>query len=98
VGKSITLNRKQFIVVGVMRADFDYPYNGGEIWTPLLFDRETQKNRGDHYLRVIGLLKPGISVAQAQSGLNAIAQRAQQQFPETNNSRDTRVITLTDDA
>lgn len=98
VGKPISLNRKQFTVVGVMPADFDYPYNGGEMWTPLLFDRETQKNRGDHYLRVIGLLKAGISVAQAQSDLNAIAQRAQQQFPETNSGRDTSVAMLTDDA
>jgi len=98
VGKTINLNRKQFTVVGVMPADFNYPYNGGEMWTPLLFDREEQQDRGSHYLRVIGLLKPGISVAQAQSGLYAIAQRAQQQFPETNIGRGANVVTLTDDA
>lgn len=98
VGKAVSLNRKQFTVVGVMPADFDYPYNGGEIWTPLLFDRETQQNRGEHYLRVIGLLKHGITVAQAQSGLDSIAQRAQQQSPETNTGRTTNVMTLTYDA
>ncbi|HVS81909.1 MAG TPA: ABC transporter permease [Pyrinomonadaceae bacterium] len=98
VGKTINLNRKQFTVVGVMPADFNYPYNGGEMWTPLLFDREEQQERGDHYLRVIGLLRPGVSIAQAQSGLQAIAQRAQQQFPETNSGRDASVVTLTDDA
>jgi putative ABC transport system permease protein len=98
VGKTINLNRKQFTVVGVMPADFNYPYNGGEMWTPLVFDRGEQKQRGDHYLRVIGLLKPGISVIQAQSGLQAIAQRAQQQFPVTNSGRDASVVTLTDDA
>jgi len=98
VGKTINLNRKQFTVVGVMPADFNYPYNGGEMWTPLVFDRDEQKERGDHYLRVIGLLKPLISVIQAQSGLQAIAQRAQQQFPVTNSGRDASVVTLTDDA
>jgi putative ABC transport system permease protein len=98
VGKTINLNRKQFTVVGVMPADFNYPYNGGEMWTPLLFDPEEQKDRGSHYLRVIGLLKPGVSVAQAESVLDAIAQRAQQQFPETNSGRDASVVTLTDDA
>jgi putative ABC transport system permease protein len=98
VGKTINLNRKQVTVVGVMPADFNYPYNGGEMWTPLVFDRDEQKERGDHYLRVIGLLKPGISVIQAQSGLQAIAQRAQQQFPVTNSGRDASVVTLTDDA
>ena len=98
VGKTINLNRKQFTVVGVMPADFNYPYNGGEMWTPLVFDRKEQKDRGSHYLRVIGLLKPGVSLAQAQAGMGSIAQRAQQQFPETNSGRDASVVTLTDDA
>jgi putative ABC transport system permease protein len=98
VGKTITLNRKVFTVVGVMPADFNYPYNAGEMWTPLVFDREEQHNRENHYLRVIGLLKPGITAAQAKAELNGIAKRAQQQFPETNSGRDVSVVTLTDDA
>ena len=98
VGKTITLNRKPFTVVGVMPADFNYPYNGGEMWTPLVFDGDEQHNRQNHYLRVIGLLKPGVTLAQAQSDLSGIAQRAQQQFPETNSGREASVVTLTDDA
>jgi putative ABC transport system permease protein len=98
VGKSISLNRKQFTIVGVMPADFNYPYNSGEMWTPMIFNAEEQKDRGDHYLRVIGLLKPGVSLVQAQTDLRAVAQRAQQQFPETNAGRDASVVTLTDDA
>lgn len=98
VGKTITLNRKTFTVVGVMPADFNYPYNAGEMWTPLVFDREEQHNRENHYLRVIGLLKPGVTIAQAQAELNGIAQRAQHQFPESNSGRDVSVVTLTDDA
>jgi len=98
VGKTITLNRKGFTVVGVMPADFNYPYNAGEMWTPLVFDREVQHDRENHYLRVIGLLKPGVTVAQAQAELHSVAARAQQQFPETNSGRDVSVVTLTDDA
>ena len=98
VGKTITLNQKVFTVVGVMPADFNYPYNAGEMWTPLVFDREEQHNRESHYLRVIGLLKPGVTVAQAQTDLHSIAQRAQQQFPKTNSGTDASVVTLTDDA
>ena len=60
VGKTISLNQKQFTVVGVMPADLNYPYNTGEMWTPLTFDQEEQKDRGNHYLRVIGLLNPGV--------------------------------------
>ena len=98
VGKTITLNRKVFTVIGVMAADFNYPYNGGEMWTPLVFEKDDLQNRGSHYLRVIGLLKPGVSLAQAQGDLRAVAARAQQQFPETNTARSVAVVTLTDDA
>ncbi|HEY6232630.1 MAG TPA: ABC transporter permease [Pyrinomonadaceae bacterium] len=98
VGKTITLNRKPFTVIGVMPADFNYPYNGGELWTPLIFDREQEHDRGNHYLRVIGLLKPGTTVQQAQADIGGIAKRAQQQFPDSNSGRDANVVTLTDDA
>lgn len=98
VGKTITLNRKPFTVIGVMSPDFNYPYNDGEMWTPLVFDKEESHDRGSHYLRVIGLLKPGVAAEQAQSDLTAIAKRAQQQFPETNTGRGASVWTLTDDA
>ena len=98
VGKTITLNRKVSTVVGVMPRDFNYPYNGGEMWSPLVFDAGELHSRGNHYLRVIGLLKPGITMAQAQANLSAIANRAQQEFPETNSGRDAYLMTLTDDA
>jgi putative ABC transport system permease protein len=98
VGKTITVNRKPFTVVGVMSADFNYPYNGGELWTPLTFDRDEAQNRESHYLRIMGLLKPGITPATAQSDIGSIAKRAQQLFPETNSGRDASVVTLTDDA
>ncbi len=98
VGKTITLNREAFTVIGVMPVDFNYPYNSGEMWTPLVFDKDEQHNRENHYLRVIALLKPGATIAQAQAELHEIAKRNQQQFPETNSGRDVSVVTLTDDA
>ena len=98
VGKTITLNRKVFTVVGVMPADFNYPYNTGEMWTPLVFDKDEQHNRENHYLRVIALLKPGATIAQAQAELHEIAKRSQQEFPETNSGRSVSVVTLTEDA
>jgi putative ABC transport system permease protein len=98
VGKTILLNQKVFTVVGVMPPDFNYPYNGGDLWAPLAFNKEEQSNRGNHYLRIMGLLKPGVTVPQAQADFRAIAKRAQQEFPATNSGRDAYVMTLTDDA
>ncbi|MDX6613049.1 MAG: hypothetical protein QOD75_2235, partial [Blastocatellia bacterium] len=98
VGKQISLNRKQFTVVGVMPADFNYPYNSGEMWIPQVFTPEEQVERGNHYLRVIGLMKPGVSIEQARADLRSISERAQQQYPVTNSGRDANVVTLTADA
>ena len=98
VGKAITLNRKVFTVVGVLPPDFNYPYNGGDLWAPLVFDQKERSDRGNHYLRVMGLLKPGATVAQAQAEFRTLARRAQEQFPETNSGHDAYVQTLTDDA
>jgi putative ABC transport system permease protein len=68
------------------------------LWAPLILDKKERGDRGNHYLRVMGLLKPGVAVAQAQSEFRTIAKRAQEQFPETNSGRDAYLMTLTDDA
>ncbi len=98
IGKTITLNRVPVTVVGIMPADFNYPYNGGELWTPLTFPAAEASNRQSHYLRIIGLLKPGVTREMTQADIGAIAKRAQQQYPESNSGREASVVTLTDDA
>ena len=98
VGRTLTFNQKAFLVIGVMPPDFNYPYHSGQMWSPLVLDRKMHVNRGDHYLEVMGILKPGITIKQAQEDLSAIALRAEQQFPETNSGRNAYVRSLTDDA
>jgi putative ABC transport system permease protein len=98
VGKTLTLNQKAFLVIGVTPPDFNYPYHSGQMWAPLVFDRKMQVDRGSHSLEVMGMLNPGISVKQAQEDMSAIALRAEQQFPETNSGRNAYVLSLTDDA
>jgi predicted permease len=98
VNQTIQLNGKSFTVIGVMPPDFNFPFNGGEMWAPLVFDAKDLTNRGDHYLQVIGLLKPGVTSEQALGDLKGIAARAAEQFPETNAGRSVNVISLTQDA
>jgi putative ABC transport system permease protein len=85
-------------VIGVMPEDFNYPFNGGEMWTPLVFEPKDATDRGSHYLQVMGLLKTGVSVEQARSDLNAIAARDARQFPETNAGRGVNALSITVDA
>src|SRR5215813_11444860 len=73
INQTIQLNGKNFTVIGVMPPDFNYPFNGGELWAPLVFEPKDSKNRGNHYLQVMGLLKTGVTIEQARQDLSAIA-------------------------
>jgi putative ABC transport system permease protein len=76
VGRTLTLNAKTFTVIGVMPPDFNFPFNGGEMWAPLAFDDKTKQERLSHYMRAMGLFRPGVNIAQANADLDAISRRA----------------------
>src|SRR5262249_36539660 len=82
VGKQISLDNKPFTVIGVMPKDFDFPHGGGNLWTHFVFEPQMKKEHVNHYLRVMALLKPGVTAAQADADLNRIAQRIEQQYPD----------------
>jgi len=98
VNQTIRLDGKSFTVIGVMPSGFNYPFNGGEMWVPAVFEPKDLTNRGDHYLQVMGLLKPGVTSQQGREDLNGIAGRAVEQFPETNAGRGVNVMSMTEDA
>jgi putative ABC transport system permease protein len=82
LGKTVQMYRELYTVVGIMTPGFSFP-NGSEMWLPLSEDRLT---RDDHYLRVLGKLKPGVGIAQAQTEMNTIAARLRQLYPAENGS------------
>jgi ABC-type antimicrobial peptide transport system permease subunit len=100
IGKPITLDGKNYTVVGIAPAGFQYP-DKTETWLPPLklapeFNQriEPTQYRGMGYLRAVALLKPGVSVQQAASEMDTITGRLRQQYPETNNLRFDRVVSL----
>ncbi|HWF90118.1 MAG TPA: ABC transporter permease [Pyrinomonadaceae bacterium] len=84
VGQPLTLNGQSYIVVGVMPARFQFPSTDSQVWVPIALTQEDAANRDRHYLQVVARLKPGVSLAQAQSEMNTIAARLQQQYPQSN--------------
>ena len=84
VGKKITLDAQPFTVIGVMPRGFFFPNRTTELWTPLAMGPDEAAGRGDHYLRVIGRLKPGITINQANQNLRAIASQLEAEYPRTN--------------
>lgn len=71
IGRPVRLDGLPFTVIGVMPPHFDFPEKA-EAWLPNdLFPEDT--GRSAHNYRVVARMKPGTSVAQAQSELTALA-------------------------
>jgi putative ABC transport system permease protein len=80
LGKTITLNGRALEIIGVMPATLQVPART-ELWKPLAPDEGTRNARGAFWLPVIGRLKPGISVQQAQTEMTGVATRLEQTYP-----------------
>jgi putative ABC transport system permease protein len=93
LGQAMKLNDELYTVIGVMPTEFQFPARA-EIWTPLALDSQSWQQRGGHYLGGIGRLKDGASITSAQTDLNTIAGRAEQQFPNSNAGWDTTLRSL----
>jgi len=81
LGKAITLDRVAYTVVGVMPAGIRYP--GADLWTPLALDGDFFSPQSPRWmgLTVVGLLKPGVTIDQAQSNLQVLIHRMDEQYP-----------------
>jgi predicted permease len=84
VGRSITLSGSQFTVAGVLTPEFrlssevmpaEGPMDKADVFLPLPFTAEFSQRRGDENYNVMVRLKPGVSLQQAQAGIDVIAAR-----------------------
>ncbi len=89
IGQTLKLDGRGYTVIGVLPPRFRFPVEvaEAEIWSPAIHDGEVTEQRGAHYLKVIGRLKPGVSVGEAQAEMDAIAARLEQQYPDANTGR-----------
>ena len=97
LGQSIELTGKAYLVIGVMPKDFNFPYSGGELWTPFVFPAQLAQDRESRSFRVLGLLKPGVSRAEGETEIRSLSLRAQQQYPATNSGVDAFGVGLNED-
>jgi putative ABC transport system permease protein len=89
VGRTVTLDRQPFSVIGVMPAGFLFPMPGisysrgpAALWVPMAFSRQELEQRGDNFnIGVVARLKAGITVAQADAWLATVARRIQDTYP-----------------
>jgi putative ABC transport system permease protein len=92
VGQTLTLNDQSYVVVGVMPPDFSFPRTTTEMWTPIAFSPGERGTRDTNYISVIARLRPGVTLEQARSGMEALTRRQQEQYPESNTGVGAKVI------
>ena len=74
IGRTFTMNSEPYTVIGVLAPDFYHPLPT-DLYVPWPIAQLRAKNRVDHDFGVIGRLKPGVTIAQAQAELSTIARR-----------------------
>ena len=92
VGRSITVERRAFRVVGVMPSGFAMPEPGVQLWLP--WDISGDQPRDQHYLGALARLAEGVTRGQAEDDLNAVARALSEEHPPTNRGWGARLVPL----
>jgi predicted permease len=84
IGKTILLDAKPYMVLGVLPEWFNYPDSKVQLWTPIYHERSpvVMALLTAHNLDAIGRLKPGVTIAQAAAELSTIQRQIRQQNPD----------------
>jgi putative ABC transport system permease protein len=98
IGRALRIDGESLEVIGVMPEKASYPLFWGrvDIWLPLPLPTadDWRAKRSKIWLWMIGRLKPGVSLEEAQAEMHGIAARLAREFPETNASAGLRVVQL----
>jgi len=98
VGRTVRLNREDYVVAGVMPADFRLLGFIPQLWTPLTLTLadSAPAARNNRFLRMFARLQPGVTLEQARAHVNVLAQQAQHDFPASEARRGASVRLLGD--
>src|SRR5688572_13744143 len=77
VGKQIIIDGRVYEIAGILPETFDYPYHQ-DVWIPLQFTKDELQARGDRSLHILTLLKPDVSLQQAQAELQTLSKHLRQ--------------------
>jgi predicted permease len=102
VGKSITLNRQPFSVIGVAAEGFTgtFLFGAPDMWVPSMMHDVMQpgfdwyEQRRGLFLFAFGRLKPGVTLAQADANLKTIAKQLEASYPNDNKGRSVGATSL----
>jgi putative ABC transport system permease protein len=87
VGRELRLDGRPATVIGVMPASLDFALLDEQLWLPTAFTPEQLAQHDEHYLTVLGRLRPGITLAEGRTELADIGRELERDFPKENQQR-----------
>jgi putative ABC transport system permease protein len=87
LGTKVLLDRKPYVVIGVMPRNFEFPlvpghFNNSQLWVPVSFTEvELTSGAAGWNFGMVGRLKPGITPAQAGSDAGRVAEETMRNYP-----------------
>jgi putative ABC transport system permease protein len=87
LGQKVLLDRQPYVVIGVMPRNFEFPLQPGhlsrsEFWIPLSLSQEDlTQGAASWNFHIVARMKPGVTMAQAQSDAERIAQEIMRSYP-----------------
>jgi putative ABC transport system permease protein len=89
LGREVNLGGKT-TVIGVLPAGFEFPISDDnqDYWEPLLsaswLTKDAREARDNHFLSVIGRMRPGVTVEQTKADVDLLSRQIEQQYPQSN--------------
>ncbi len=100
VERVVTLEREPWTIVGILPRGFAQELlprpRDIEVWTPKVFEAWEKDIRGSAWWNVVARLKPGVTVAEAQAEMDAIAAALGREYPRTNEGIGASIVPLRD--
>jgi putative ABC transport system permease protein len=97
VGRQLRLEGRPYTVIGVMPKSLDYTLYDEQLWVPIAFTPERLAMHDEHYLVVLGRLKPAVTQQQLASELDLISRGLRQRFPQEDSQRHVAATPLQDE-
>ena len=99
IGKSLIMNGTSYTVVGVIPPGFTFYGHDRDVYTPIgqWNDPSFRDRRISVSAHVVGRLKPGVTLAQAQADMDVIARNLAAAFPVADKNMDIALVSMKED-
>ncbi|HEY7545548.1 MAG TPA: ABC transporter permease, partial [Blastocatellia bacterium] len=95
IGQTVSfLDEGACTIVGVMPPEFQFPDKSRDIWAPFTDEARYKKDRSGTYIKVIGRLRDGVTLEQAQADMEIIGARLASEYPQYNDGVGIKLVPL----